>query len=126
MMSTRFFLFPWVLILIAIGAFVKMCVSARGQCCMVLRIVAAFFVVLIVFPACYYATQRQSMTEAWFLTIDLVPPEFGMPTYEDEIELAFMIGSVAFSLVPLFMSTRLCAFLHRRFLIPGLDSEEGK
>jgi len=84
---------------------------------MVLRIVAAFFVVLIVFPACYYA---------WFLTIDLVPPEFGMPTYEDEIELAFMIGSVAFSLVPLFMSTRLCAFLHRRFLIPGLDSEEGK
>ena len=73
--------------------------------CMALRIFTAFLVVLIVFPVCYYA---------WFLTFEhLVPPEFGMPTYEEEIELAFLVGSIAFSLVPLFVSIRVCGFLNR-------------
>ena len=36
-----------------------------------------------------------------------------VPTYEEEIELAFLVGSIAFSLVPLFVSIRVCGFLNR-------------
>ena len=80
------------------------------------RIFTAFFVVLIVFPVCYYA---------WFWAlINLVPPEFGMPAYEEEIELAFLVGSVAFSVVPLFISIRVCGFLNRRLLIRRLGSDD--
>lgn len=70
--------------------------------CMALRIFTAFVVVLIVFPVCYFA---------WFWAINLIPPEFGMPTYEEEIELAVLVGSVAFSVVPLFVSIRVCGVL---------------
>ena len=69
--------------------------------CMALRIFKASFVVLIVFPVCYYA---------WFWAIKLIPPEFGMPTYEEEIELAVLVGSVAFSVVPVTISIRVCGF----------------
>ena len=79
---------------------------------MAIRIITAFLVVLIVFPVCYYA---------WFWALNLVPPEFGMPTYEEEIELAFLVGSVAFSLVPLFVSIRVCGFLNRHL---GSDAPE--
>ena len=72
-------------------------------------ILTSFVVVLIVFPVCYYA---------WFWALfNLIPPEFGMPTYEAEIELAFLVGSVAFSLVPLFINIRVCGFLNQRLLI---------
>jgi hypothetical protein len=37
-----------------------------------------------------------------------------MPAYEEAIELAFLVGSVAFSAVPLFVSIRVCGFLNRR------------
>ncbi len=78
------------------------------------RIFTAFVVVLIVFPVCYYA---------WFWALNLVPPEFGMPTYEEEIELAILVGSVAFSVVPLLISIRVCGFLSRRFMIRRLGSD---
>ena len=83
--------------------------------CMALRTFTAFFVVLIVFPVCYYA---------WFWAINLIPPEFGMPTYEEEIELAFLVGSVAFSVVPLFISIRVCGFLNRCLLIRRMGSDD--
>ena len=115
-MSTLFLIFPWVLGLIAIGAFVKICVSASGQSCMVFRIFTASLVVSFVFSVCYYA---------WFLTIEnLVPPEFGMPAYEDEIELAFVVGSVTFSVVPLLISIGASAFLKRHFLMRHLGSDD--
>ena len=76
-------------------------------------IFTALVVVLIVFPVCYYA---------WFWAfINMVPAEFGMPTYEEEIELACLVGSVAFSLVPLFVSIRVCGFLNRHL---GSDASE--
>jgi len=74
-----------------------------------LTVFTAFVVVLIVFPVCYFA---------WFWALmNLIPPEFGMPTYEEEIELAFLVGSVAFSVVPLLISIRVCGFLNRHLLI---------
>ena len=74
-----------------------------------LTIFTAFVVVLIVFPVCY---------SAWFWALfNMVPSEFGMPTYEEEIELAFLVGSLAFSVVPLLISIRVCGFLNRRLLI---------
>jgi hypothetical protein len=82
---------------------------------MALRTFTAFFVVLIVFPVCYYA---------WFWAINLIPPEFGMPTFEEEIELAFLVGSVAFSVVPLFISIRVCGFLNRCLLIRRMGSDD--
>ena len=79
---------------------------------MALRIFIVFVVVSIVFPVCYYA---------WFWAfINLVPPEFGMPTYEDEIELAFLVSLVPFSVVPLFISISVCGFLNRRLLFRRL------
>ena len=72
-----------------------------------LTIFTAFVVVLIVFPVCYYA---------WFWAFILVPAEFDMPTYEEEIELAFLVGLVSFSVAPLFISISVCGFLNRSFL----------
>ena len=71
---------------------------------MTLRIFTAVLVVLILFPICY---------AAWFCGINLIPPEFGMPEYEEEIEWAVVVGSVAFSVVPLYASIRVCGFMNR-------------
>ena len=63
------------------------------------RVIMAFCVlripviVLAVFLASYFA-----WFSAWAI---LVPAEFGMPEYEDEIELAFLVGSMIFGIVPL-------------------------
>ena len=83
--------------------------------CMGHRIFTVFFVVMIVFPVCYYA---------WFWAINLIPPEFGMPKYEEEIELAFLVGSVAFSVIPLFISIKVCGFLNRRLMIRRMGSDD--
>ena len=70
---------------------------------MVFRIFTVFCVVLIVFPVCYFA---------WFWgVLNLIPPDFGMPTYEDEVEWAVLIGSVVFGVVPLLITVRICGSL---------------
>lgn len=64
----------------------------------------ALVVVSIVFPVCYCA---------WFWAfINLFPPDFGMPTYEEKVELAFLVSLMPFCVVPLFVSIRLCGFLN--------------
>ncbi len=82
---------------------------------MTLRIFTTVFVILIVFPVCY---------GAWFWVFNLVPPEFGMPAYEEAIELVFLVGSVAFSVIPLFISIRVCGFLNRRLLFRRLGCDD--
>ena len=71
---------------------------------MTIRIFTAVLVALIVFPICY---------GAWLYGINLIPPEFGMPEYEEQIEWALVVGSVAFSAVPLYVSIRVSRFLNR-------------
>jgi len=57
-------------------------------------------VVLVVVPACY---------AVWFWATDvLMPPEFGMPDYEDELEFGFLAGTALFAVVPIWLSIKLC------------------
>jgi len=82
---------------------------------MALRILTAFFVVSLVFPICYYA---------WFWAFtSLVPPDFGMPAYENEIELTFLVSLLPFSVVPVLISIKVIGFLNRRLLIRCVGPE---
>lgn len=36
-----------------------------------------------------------------------------MPEHEEEIEWAVVVGSVAFSVVPIYASIRVCGFMNR-------------
>ena len=65
----------------------------RQRVIMAFRVLRILAIVLTVFLVSYLA-----WFSAWAI---LVPAEFGMPEYEDEIELAFLVGSVIFGIVPL-------------------------
>ena len=83
---------------------------------MALRIFTAVLVGLIVIPVCYYA---------WFWAwTNLIPPEFGMPAYEEEVELAFLVGSMAFCVAPLFISLKVIGFLNRCLMARRLGSND--
>ena len=85
---------------------------------MVFRLFIALVVVILVFSACYYLW-------GWAL-MNLVPSEWGMPEYEDEMEFAGLVLSVIFAVVPTFISIKVCRLLYRRFptsqRVPDLES----
>lgn len=83
---------------------------------MCVRILRGSLVVLIVFPVCYYA---------WFWAwLHGLPPDFGMPEREEELELAMRVGSGAFLVVPLFISIRVRSRLNRIFPASRQESHD--
>ena len=71
------------------------------------RLITAF-IFLTVFGACY---------ACWFGSVHyLVPIDFGMPDYEEQLELAFLAGTVAFGMVPVILSMNLIAYLNEHLL----------
>jgi hypothetical protein len=83
---------------------------------MTLRLIRGLLVFTAVLFICYLA---------WFWAwSSLVPPDFGMPEHEEEIEFVFMAGSVVFIVVPILISTWVCGRLNRIFPDSSQSSED--